>query len=282
MLTLPSFPSAPTQCFLLAVPPTVMAITTRPQNVNKRLGLIDAPAHRRTHAEVQAAKKKKALEKKKAKKTKANAQKDLNRLEHDMAVAESQRRQDHSKERPPADVLGDASRPRSRPHSPSSSNRLSSANMKKAPSNDKKRRKGPSAEEPCTPVPSRPASSHSRDAQSASSGVNEEPPKAPEKKSLVNDKRRRKGLSTDQSSTPVPGHFPSSQSRDTDSALNGDNEIFSDSSRDLEGETISAKRRKLVQSKTSRPLHLDNISAPVTKRGKSDAAGRRVSHVSYF
>ena len=247
-------------------------VTTRPQNVNKRLGLVDAPAPRRPAADAQAAKKKKALEKKNKRKMKAKAQKDLNRLEHAMAATESQRRQGRSKERPPADVLGDASRPHSRPHSPSPSNRLSSANIKKAPSNDKKRCKGSSREEPCTPVPSRPASSHHRDTQSASTSDNEEPLKVPEKKYLINGKRRRKGLSTDQSSTPVPGCFSSSQSRDANSVFTGDNENFSESSEDDEEETISAKRHKFVQLKPSRPLPLDSISAPVEKRGKSGTA----------
>ena len=140
---------------------------------------------------------------------------------------------------------------------------------KKAPANDKKRRKAPSTEEPCTPVPSRPPSSQGRNVQSASTGDNEEPPKAREKKSLGNGKKRRKGVSTSQPCTPVPGRSSSSQARDTNSARTGNNAELPEASEGEEEQTISAKRCKVVQSKASLPLPLDSVSVPVRKRGKS-------------
>ena len=98
---------------------TVMVIATRPGNSKKHPGMIDAPAVRRTTAEVQSAKKKKELEKKRNETKTKKAQKQMVALEHNMVAAERKRQMERSKERPLANEARGAGRVSSRPESPS-------------------------------------------------------------------------------------------------------------------------------------------------------------------
>ena len=256
-----------------------MVITTRSGNSKKRPGMVDAPAIRRTHAEVQAAKKKKESEKKKKNAKKQKAQNDMNALEHNMTAAERERQKERLKKQPLANDAGggsNASGQRSESPSPPASGRSSAANAKKPikqTRNLKERLKGrPLANDAgggASKAPGRPESPSPLDSSNAANA----------KKSLNDTRKRRKGQSTEQPRTPVPSRPSSSHRRNARPALTGDNEECSAASGDDEGEFTSAKRRRIAQSNVDQPSHSARrvSGAPVKKRRhgeKGVTAGR--------
>ena len=254
-----------------------MAITTRPGNSKKHPGMVDAPAIRRTHVEVQAAKKKKESEKKKKNAKKQKAQKDMNALEHNMAAAERERQKERSKKQPLANDAGGGSNASGRrSESPSPPGRSSAANAKKPikqTRNLKERLKGRplpnDAGGSASKAPGRPESPSPLDSSNAANA----------KKSLNDTRKRRKGQSTEQPRTPVPSRPSSSHRRNARPAPTGDNEECSAASGDDEGELTSAKRRRIAQSNVDQPSHSARrvSGAPVKKRHhgeKGVTAGR--------
>lgn len=247
---------------------TVMVIATRPGNSKKHPGMIDAPAVRRTTAEVQSAKKKKELEKKRNETKTKKAQKQMVALEHNMVAAERKRQMERSKERPLANEARGAGRVSSRPESPSPPSRPSTVNAKKPPNNtrslNKRSKKRPLADD------AHGTSRHSSLPES---------PSPPDRSSNANPKkpintvtRKREGQSINQppARTAVPSRPESTRThrRNAHTVPTGDNEEPSETSGDDEGEVTSAKRRKITQSNAvGRPSR--RIPALVKRREKS-------------
>ena len=75
-----------------------MPIQTRPGNVNKHLGLIDRAPARRTAAQVQTAKEKKASAEKRMKQQKQDSQSKIQGLEKSIELEQAQRRKDQEDE----------------------------------------------------------------------------------------------------------------------------------------------------------------------------------------